>query len=74
VLNADDNVVTSNGTGVSSAVGSTVRLSLNAVHRNGTGLSNSATMQTCSNNRNYGNTTDLSGAVVGVPAPGSCTQ
>lgn len=74
VLNADENVVTSNGTGVSSASGSTVRISLNAVHRNGTGLSNAATMQSCSNNKNYGNTTDLSGAVVGVPAPGSCTQ
>jgi len=74
VMNADNNVVTTNGTGISSATASTVRISLNAVHRNTTGLSNTATMQSCSNNKVYGNTTDLSGAVVPVPAPGSCVQ
>jgi hypothetical protein len=73
VINANGNSVTSNGTGFSSATGSTVRLSLNSVHRNVTGIANTATMQTCSNNKVFGNTTDVSGAVVAVPAPGSCS-
>jgi hypothetical protein len=71
VVNADDNYITSNGTGVSSS--STVRLNGNAVHKNTTGLANTATMQSCSNNKVYGNGTDVSGATSAV-SPGSCTQ
>ncbi|MGH9932045.1 MAG: hypothetical protein ACREA9_22825 [Pyrinomonadaceae bacterium] len=49
----------------------TVRANRNAVPSNGTGLSNSGVMQTCSNNKVYGNTTEVTGSVVAVPAPGN---
>jgi hypothetical protein len=76
VINADNNTVTNNGgAGITAATGSaTVRVNGNSIHRNGTGLSNSGVMQTCSNNKNSGNTTETSGSIVGIPAPGSCTQ
>ncbi len=74
VINADNNDVHNNTTGIQAATAQgTVRINGNAVHRNGTGLSNSGAMQTCANNKVYGNTTDVSGAVVPV-APGSCAQ
>ncbi|HEY2972571.1 MAG TPA: right-handed parallel beta-helix repeat-containing protein [Pyrinomonadaceae bacterium] len=76
VLNVNNCVVMNNtGAGIQAGTAQgTVRVSGNAVHRNGTGLSNAGTMQTCSNNKVFGNTTDVSGGVVPVPAPGSCTQ
>ena len=76
VINADNNTVTNNGgAGITAATGSaTVRVNGNSIHRNGIGLSNSGVMQTCSNNKNSGNTTETSGSIVGIPAPGSCTQ
>jgi hypothetical protein len=76
VINADNNEVVNNGgAGISAGTAQgTVRINNNAIHRNGTGLNNSGTMQTCSNNKNYGNTTEISGAATPVPAPGSCTQ
>lgn len=76
VINADNNEVVNNvGAGISAGTAqATVRVNGNAIHRNGTGLSNSGTMQSCSNNKNYGNTTDVSGGIVPVPGPGSCTQ
>ena len=76
VINADNNLVTNNGgAGITAATASgTVRLNGNSIHRNGTGLANSGVMQTCSNNTNSGNTTDVVGAIVAVPAPGSCNH
>jgi hypothetical protein len=76
VLNADNNEVVNNvGAGISAGTAQgTVRINNNAIHRNGTGLNNSGVMQTCANNKNYGNTTQISGATTPVPAPGSCTQ
>ncbi|HYP01263.1 MAG TPA: right-handed parallel beta-helix repeat-containing protein [Pyrinomonadaceae bacterium] len=76
VINANDNIVTNNGgAGITAATASgTVRLNNNSVHRNGTGLNNSGVMQSCSNNKVYGNTTDLTGAVAAIAAPGSCTR
>jgi hypothetical protein len=76
VINADNNEVVNNGgAGISAGTASgTVRIDNNAIHRNGTGLNNSGVMQTCTNNKNYGNTTEITGATVPVPAPGSCTQ
>ncbi|HJR05802.1 MAG TPA: right-handed parallel beta-helix repeat-containing protein, partial [Pyrinomonadaceae bacterium] len=75
VINANDNVVTNNGgAGITAATASgTVRLSNNAVYRNGTGLNNSGVMQTCANNKVYGNTSNLTGAVAAI-SPGSCVQ
>jgi hypothetical protein len=76
VINADNNEVVNNtGAGISAGNASgTVRINGNAIHRNGTGLNNAGTMQTCANNKNYGNTTEISGATTPVPAPGSCSQ
>jgi hypothetical protein len=76
VINADNNTVTNNGgAGITAATGvATVRVNGNSIHRNGIGLSNSGALQTCSNNKNSGNTTETSGSIVGIPAPGSCTQ
>jgi hypothetical protein len=75
VINANDNVVTNNGgAGITAATASgTVRINGNAVQKNGIGLSNFGVMQSCSNNKVYGNTTDVSGAVSAI-SPGSCTQ
>ena len=75
VINADNNDVNNNvGAGIQAATAQgTVRINNNAIHRNGTGLSNAGVMQTCGNNKNYGNTTDISGATTPV-SPGSCTQ
>jgi len=76
VINADNNQVVNNGgAGISAGTASgTVRINGNSIHRNGTGLNNSGVMQTCANNKNYGNTTEITGATVPVPAPGSCSQ
>jgi hypothetical protein len=76
VINANNNEVVDNvGAGISAGTAQgTVRINGNSIHRNGTGLNNAGTMQSCSNNKNYGNTTDLVGATVPVPGPGSCTQ
>jgi hypothetical protein len=76
VINADNNDVVNNvGAGISAGTAQgTVRINGNAIHRNGTGLNNSGVMQTCANNKNYGNTTEITGATAPVPAPGSCTQ
>ncbi|MGH9932044.1 MAG: hypothetical protein ACREA9_22820 [Pyrinomonadaceae bacterium] len=75
VINADNNDVNNNiGAGIQAGTAQgTVRINNNAIHRNGTGLSNVGVMQTCGNNKNYGNTTDISGATTPV-SPGSCTQ
>ena len=75
VINADNNDVNNNvGAGIQAATAQgTVRINNNAIHRNGTGLSNAGVIQTCGNNKNYGNTTDISGATTPV-SPGSCTQ
>jgi len=73
VINASGNEVSMNGTGIRAANGfATVRVSENHVHRNTTGLSNSGTMQSCSNNRVYGNNTDVTGVVSALGA--ACTQ
>ena len=77
VLNADNNTVTNNdGAGITAASAfGLVRISNNAIHRNGTGIAVSGgVIQTCGNNKNYGNTTDIIGATVPVPAPASCSQ
>jgi len=76
VVNADNNEVVNNGgAGISAGTASgTVRINNNAVHRNGVGINNAGVTQTCGNNKNYGNTTDLVGATVPVPGPGSCSQ
>jgi len=76
VLNANNNEVVNNtGVGIHALnAQATVRVNNNDVHRNGTGLSNAGVMQTCSNNKVYGNTTDVTGVVVPIPAPGSCNH
>ena len=77
VINADNNVITdSSGSGVTAASASgLVRLNNNSIHRNGSGIANSGgIIQSCGNNKNYGNTTDVIGAIVPVPAPANCGQ
>lgn len=77
VINADNNVITNTaGSAITAASPvALVRISNNSIHRNGSGIAVSGgVIQTCGNNKNYGNTTDLIGATVPVPAPASCTQ
>jgi hypothetical protein len=57
VANVDNCVVTNNGTGINAATGvATVRINNNGVYANGTGISNSGTMQSWKNNKVFGNT------------------
>jgi hypothetical protein len=61
-LNADDNKVTDNGTGLNNN-SSNFRISNNGVHRNTTGLGGVGTFQSFGNNAVIGNTTEVSGSI-----------
>ncbi|HZI20743.1 MAG TPA: right-handed parallel beta-helix repeat-containing protein [Pyrinomonadaceae bacterium] len=66
VVNASDNQITMNGTGVTAANGfATIRLNNNFISRNTTGVANSGSISSCSNNKVFGNNTDTSGAAIG---------
>jgi hypothetical protein len=58
-INADDNEVTDNGTGLNNSA-SNFRISNNNVHRNTTGIGGAGTYSTYGNNKVIGNTTDVS--------------
>jgi hypothetical protein len=74
VVNASDNQITMNGTGVAAAAAvATVRLVDNFVSRNTTGLSNSGVMQSCSDNKVFGNSTDTSGSAI-ASLGAACTR
>jgi hypothetical protein len=64
VVNANDNEVSGNGTGINSAVAgvSTVRISNNNVFNNTTGLNVTGAMESYRNNKVRGNTTEQGGA------------
>lgn len=75
VLNIDNCTVTNNiGAGIQTATAqATVRANNNAVHRNGTGIQNTAgVFETCKNNKVRGNTAETSGVFTDITA--SCTQ
>jgi hypothetical protein len=59
VINATDNVVTSNTTGFNCASPSSMRLNNNSIYRNGTGVAGNGTYQSFNNNEVIGNTTDV---------------
>jgi len=61
-LNADDNEVTDNATGLNNN-SSNFRISNNNVHRNTTGIGGAGTYSTFGNNKTIGNTTDVAGTV-----------
>jgi hypothetical protein len=74
VVNASDNQITMNGTGVTAANGfATIRLNNNLISRNTTGVSNSGAIQSCSNNRVFGNNTDTTGAAISALGA-ACTR
>jgi hypothetical protein len=62
-LNADDNEVTDNATGLNNNA-SNFRISNNNVHRNTTGIGGAGTYSTFGNNKVIGNTTDVSGSSI----------
>jgi hypothetical protein len=65
VINANNNDVTNNGTGINASTAqSTVRINNNDVHRNTTGLNNAGIMETYRNNKVRGNTTETAGAAL----------
>lgn len=65
VINANGNMITSNpGNGVNVGAASTIRLSDNGIHRNGTGVTGGGTFVTFGNNRLEGNTSNGT-----LPAP-----
>jgi hypothetical protein len=64
VLNAVDNRVTSNGTGINCASPSSARISRNSVTRNTTGVAGNGSIQSFGNNEVIGNTTDVAGGTV----------
>jgi hypothetical protein len=77
VINVDNCTVTNNGgAGIQAGTAQgTVRVNNNAVHRNGTGMSNSGgVFETCKNNKVRGNTADTAGAFTDIAALGACTQ
>ena len=76
VINANNNQVTNNGTGINASTAqSTIRISNNAVHRNTTGLNNAGVMETYQNNKVRGNTAETAGAaLVNISGVGTGTQ
>jgi hypothetical protein len=64
ILNAVDNRVTSNGTGINCTSPSSARISKNSVTRNTTGIAGTGTYQSFGNNEVIGNTTDVAGGTV----------
>lgn len=62
-INADDNEVTDNATGLNNNA-SNFRISNNNVHRNTTGIGGAGTYSTFANNKVIGNTTDVSGSSI----------
>jgi hypothetical protein len=62
VINANNNDVTNNGTGINASTAqTTIRINNNDVHKNTTGLNNSGIMETYQNNKVRGNTADTAG-------------
>jgi hypothetical protein len=60
-INANDNLITSNGTGILNS-SSNVRIGNNSIYRNTAGLTNNGTMQSFKDNKVIGNNTDVNGA------------
>jgi hypothetical protein len=57
-INASQNQITSNGTGINNVAPSSVRLSDNNIYRNGTALGGGGTYESSGNNHILGNTSD----------------
>ncbi len=72
VINASNNHVTNNGTGINASTAqTTIRINNNMVHRNDTGLNNAGVMETYQNNQVRGNTAETAGAaLVNISAVG----
>jgi hypothetical protein len=75
VINASNNTVTDNASGIRATVaGAVIRISGNFVSRNTTaGLNNAGTMETLRNNRVVGNTSNLTGLLTDISAVGTGT-
>jgi hypothetical protein len=76
VINASNNEVTNNGSGINASTAqTTIRINNNFVHRNATGINNAGVIETYQNNKVRGNTAETAGgALVNISAVGVGSQ